>query len=194
MARPEINELPPHPAINPNFERRSIYGRPEAMCVEYACPFCGLRRWLPISVMRQQMKRPNFTGQCRKCGIDRSRKGYFQTLKRNGVCRRTITQGGYVIIGPTSVEPEDLPIYRATANRNGCFEHRFIMAKHLGRPLRSDECVDHVDGNKTNNAIENLRLYRKGKQEPGSCPGWGTYYHEWQMALAIIRQMKTEAA
>jgi len=66
------------------------------------------------------------------------------------------------------------------------------MALHLGRPLTSRECVDHLDGNKQNNAIENLRIYVKGKQQPGSTYGYGTYYHEWQMALTKIRELEAQ--
>lgn len=64
------------------------------------------------------------------------------------------------------------------------------MAKALGRPLTSRELVDHMDGVKTNNALENLRLYRRGKNEPGETTGYGTFYHEWQMALARIRVLE----
>lgn len=189
MARPERNELPPHPAVNPIFERRSLYGRAAAMCAEYICPICGVRRWCTISVVRQQMKRPNFTGQCRPCGIKASRAGQFQTLVRKNGPRRSISSNGYIIIGPTSVSPEDLPLFRQMQNKNGLLEHRFIMAKHLGRALSSNECIDHMDGIKTNNDIKNLRLYRKGKPDPGNTNGYGTYYHEWQMALARIKEL-----
>lgn len=38
-------------------------------------------------------------------------------------------------------------------------EHRQVMEAHLGRPLTKFETVHHVDGNRRNNALENLELW-----------------------------------
>lgn len=35
-------------------------------------------------------------------------------------------------------------------------EHRVVAEKMIGRPLKKDECVHHIDGNKQNNAETNL--------------------------------------
>lgn len=41
-------------------------------------------------------------------------------------------------------------------------EHRLVMARRLGRPLRKNETVHHIDGNTQNNADANLQL-RQGR-------------------------------
>jgi len=42
-------------------------------------------------------------------------------------------------------------------------EHRRVMEEHICRALCSDEIVHHIDGNKSNNLIENLELTTREK-------------------------------
>ena len=37
-------------------------------------------------------------------------------------------------------------------------QHRYVVEMHLGRKLESHEHVHHIDGNRANNAIENLMV------------------------------------
>lgn len=40
------------------------------------------------------------------------------------------------------------------------YEHRIVMAKHLGRDLTKAEVIHHIDGNKKNNCVTNLMLFK----------------------------------
>jgi hypothetical protein len=55
--------------------------------------------------------------------------------------------------------------------------HRIVMHDIIGRPLVKGETVDHIDGNKQNNAPENLRLYQTNADHlretlKGKVPNW----------------------
>jgi hypothetical protein len=42
-------------------------------------------------------------------------------------------------------------------------QHRFIMEQKIGRPLSPSEDVHHINGDKTDNHISNLRLINHGE-------------------------------
>lgn len=180
-----------HPAVDlSDVHRRRLWGS-MLWCANVVCPHCGKQRWWGLSTIKRQMARSNFTGQCLPCSKERTRAGFYQWQKRKNGGRRSVSSSGYIQLGPTYIEAADLPLFRQMENRSKyVFEHRFVLAKHLGRPLRRSECVDHMDGDKTNNKLSNLRIYVVGKQQPGSGPGHGTYYHEWQMAEARVRDLE----
>lgn len=79
---------------------------------------------------------------------------------------RIINKNGYVDL----LKPE-----HPNSRKSGYIaEHRYVMSQHIGRPLRKDEIVHHINENKSDNRIENLqimtteehtRLHTKGNKD-----------------------------
>lgn len=51
------------------------------------------------------------------------------------------------------------PEHPASRKSGWIYEHRLRAAEILGRPLKKEEAVHHVDENKTNNSLENLWVF-----------------------------------
>jgi len=70
--------------------------------------------------------------------------------------KEVIDRDGYVVL-----QGKMFSDYKGKKSRNGIPKHRYVMEQYLGRLLRSDEVVHHIDRNKLNNDISNLQLVTK---------------------------------
>ena len=107
------------------------------------------------------MGEANKTGKtikCENCG-----KAFYSTRRRfcciecarafriKNYEHKTYKENGYIV--------EFLNGYNKKGNIK---QHRRIMEEYLGRRLEPDEIVHHINGDKTDNRIENLKVMKRG--------------------------------
>lgn len=106
------------------------------LCKELSISHVTLNRWLI---------------QLGETPQNRGRKGEEHPHWKGG---RVVSSFGYVQILLERNDP-----YYCMANGMGYTpEHRLVMAEHLRRPLLKHETVHHINGDRTDNCIENLQL------------------------------------
>ena len=115
------------------------------------CPKCEQGKW----VQSLNVKADGITSKtrCKRC------TGVFHKRHRHPAGTR-VYYGGYVVI-----YLDESDVYISMANNRCVAEHRYIMAKHLGRCLTKEEIVHHKNGIRDDNRIENLELFVKNKTQ-----------------------------
>jgi hypothetical protein len=137
------------------------------------------------------------TFPCACCGVDRRlngkahshnmgwlEKGRFCSSKckhKGSILARSKGPKGYYVVNIGSLPPEDVALFRGMTNRKTLEEHRMVLARRLGRPLKPTEQVHHLNGNRSDNRPANLEL-RVTRHGPGAtassliCPHCGKAY------------------
>lgn len=134
--KPELGDLATSEAVG-----RS--GR--ALHVWEGCPTCGVERWIKL----------NTSGNlCKSCAL--RQHSFGESNRRWNPTRKTITKSGIRLYVDSS-HPYFCMAHRCSRDF-AILEHRLVMAEFLGRPLKVGEVVHHLDGDNTNNDINNLLL------------------------------------
>lgn len=113
------------------------------MAVEYQCELCGVRKRVPASQYKRSVH--HFcSAACRNRFYNAGKNKELMTPAVREKLRVARLGSG----GATG--------YEKTYGRH---THRVVAEKILGRPLKKGEVVHHLDGNKRNNAPENLVVF-----------------------------------
>ncbi|MBT9133100.1 MAG: hypothetical protein DDT33_01631 [Firmicutes bacterium] len=113
--------------------------------VWHACVGCGKERWTRLLRDKPESER------CTSCACHS--RGLFGEKNPKWKGGR-VNLRGYIEI---NLHPDDF--FYPMCNKKGyVYEHRLVMAKHLGRSLHSWEVVHHRNGIRDDNRIENLHL------------------------------------
>jgi hypothetical protein len=93
----------------------------------------------------------------KECGVDPGT--IYVHLKKSGISLKGVPSGErhHRWKGGQFVRPDGSIVITAGKNK-GKYLHRLVMEEALGRPLKRREKVYHIDGNKSNVDIGNLRL------------------------------------
>lgn len=74
--------------------------------------------------------------------------------------------------------PPDYPFPESVSTRGYIREHRMVMELHLGRPLRKDEEIHHINHDSKDNRIENLQVMTR-QEHMAQESADGTFHKRW---------------
>lgn len=156
---------------------KRIKGR---LAVWHSCLGCGKFRWVQLRNGEPQSLR------CHPCGAVyrvTAKKGSWASREKHPRWKggKHLSSNGYVQI----VVPLDSPYLPMADERGRVYEHRLVLAKHLGRCLEPDEEVHHLNGDKHDNRLSNLQLFSKGEHSR-------EHHQEIQKLREEVRRLRDE--
>lgn len=122
------------------------------------CSKCHGTRWCEARRVQSGLEHGTFTGYCIK------HRPYQSRGEKSGSWQggRSHHGFGYVWLHIANLSPEDYELAQEMIDEHShpyILEHRLVIAKHLGRPLLSEEWVHHKNEIPNDNRNENLEIY-----------------------------------
>jgi transposase len=130
----------------------------------------GITFWTPERIIQaSEMYQSGMSTEAVASQLKVSRKHLVKILRQEGVIlRKTVPTGPAHPSwkGGRNVTKDGYVWVNLGDGTGVIREHRYVMAKHLGRDLLPHETVHHIDGDRQNNEISNLQL-RSGNHGTG---------------------------
>jgi|SRR5688500_10650227 len=146
-----------------NFKKQKTIGdtdrtKKRRLMIERTCSHCDEKNMIRVSKLRQTIKnwKQNYNNEpykpfCRHCWFkihNYSSKGPANPRWKGGI---KYHEDGYILVRS----------YNHPSNRTDgyVFQHRLVIEKKIGRYLKANEFVHHINGIKSDNRPENLELW-----------------------------------
>ena len=126
----------------------------------HTCGMCERRKWTLVRALRNWIKNGKYEGKCGTC----RKTGPDSPHWKGG---RYMQPDGYVRCSPGLFLDKERDIINSmmigsTSGSSYILEHRAVLAIAMGRALNSWEHVHHINGDRSDNLLENLRLVHTG--------------------------------
>ena len=119
-------------------------------------PISTLRnRFLKAGILRNRGDAVRLAFSQGKIPSNRGKKRFFTQQHKDNISKSRREKG--------KMTAEGIDIHKGYARftrgeHKGRLVHIVVMEKRIGRALKTDECVHHIDGDKLNNDVNNLAL------------------------------------
>lgn len=84
-------------------------------------------------------------------------------LRKGGIETRSVSDATYIAKGGHIHQASKGYMWANYEKNTRKLHHRYVMEQYLGRELLPEEVVHHIDGNRSNNSIENLMVMTRSE-------------------------------